>query len=130
MKWKEKQDFSLNYRILVARAFIHPYFWFLTSNFTALGLPYRTHFCLLAVIVPRFLSPYSLPPFWKNLHICPTSISWSRDLLCARCQGLLKTRRHIENREDPLNPLHIPPFRNLAPKKCKPRKSCSAKITQ
>ena len=34
----------------------------------------------------RFLSPYSLPPFWKNLHICPSSMDkiWSRDLLCAR----------------------------------------------
>ena len=96
MKWKLKQDFSVNLPHSRCSC-IHPsVFLVCYIKFYSFGFPLRTPFCLLEVVVPRFLSPYSLPPFWKNLHICAILITWS-----AVCQGLLKTRRHIESREDP-----------------------------
>ena len=102
MKWKEKQDFSVIYRILVARAFTHLYFWFLTSNFTALGSPLRTPFCLLEVVVPRFLAAILKKFAYLSILDGETLVTWF-----AVCQGLLKTRRHIESREDPGNEVDV-----------------------
>ena len=87
MKWKEKQDFSVIYRILVARAFIHPYFWSLTSNFTALGSPFVLHFVCWQLSYPDFshLIPCRhfekicifVHPRWTNLDhvICCVPVS-------------------------------------------------------
>ena len=64
----------------------HPDRWSVQFLYLAAsGFPLVRHFVciiLLAVVVPRFLSPYSLPPFWKNFHICPNSMDKFDHVIC------------------------------------------------
>ena len=96
MKWKGKIDFSVIYRILVACAFIHSYFRFLTSNFTALGSPIAIHFACWQLLYPDFSHLAAILKKIAYLSIKMDTF-WSHDLLCTRVfsqpAAILKTLR-------------------------------------